>query len=602
MKPIEMPHQLKRITRFAITCLFMITGNAYSQNKDLRKILDDYYQERLELFPIQATYAGIPKYNDFLQNDGSQEYLDKLQKFYLKYLKEIAGYNQSNLSFSDWISCRILRESLEMESEALKYHPEYMPVNQFNTLPPIGYSPLPAQMGLFGSGTGAQPFKSVKDYENWLKRISLFTVWVDTAISNFNKGIAAHIVLPKALVIKIIPQLESLAHEDTSRNIFFGPVRKFPLDFSEEQKKRLSDAYYHAITTELIPAYKKLTLYIKNDYMPHARLSSGYNDLPNGKEMYAFYVRFFTTTHKSPEEIYQIGLKQVDSIHTEMEKIKTETGFKGTLMEFFKYLETDPRFTPFNSPEEVLDAYRAIYKKIEPNLPLLFGVKPTTAFEIRQTETFRAASAAAQYFGGSLDGKRPGIFYVPIIDAQKYYSFSMEDLFMHEAIPGHHYQISLQKEDTTHSLFRRTYGISSFNEGWGLYAETLGKQLGCYTDPYQYFGSLQNQIHRAIRLVVDVSLHTGRMNREEAIKYMLDNEPESEQVATAEIERYMAWPGQALSYKMGELAIESMRDKGKAELGTKFNLRDFHDEILEGGSMPLDIFEDYMNHWIQTKK
>lgn len=597
--------RIKRMTKFgfALACLlFSLPNKIFSQNKDLDKIFNDYYQERLELFPVMATYAGNPMYNDLLQNDGSLEYISRLQKFYVKYLKEISVYNQSNLSFPDWISCRILRETLEMESEAQSYHPEYMPVSQFSSLPPIRTAPLPLMMGILGSGTGAQPFKTVRDYENWLKRISLFTIWVDTAIGNFNKGITAGFVLPKALVIKMIPQLEDLAQEDTSRNLFFGPVRNFPVDFTEEQRKKLSVSYYMAITTELMPAYKKLAGYMKNDYLPHARLSSGYNALPNGKEMYKFYVRYFTTTNKSPGEVYQIGLKQVDNMHSEMEKIKAQTGFKGGLAEFFIYLKTDPRFTPFKSPEEVLDGYRAIYKKIEPNLPLLFGIKPKTTFEIRQTEAFRAASSAAEYSGGSLDGKRPGIFYVPIVDAGKYYSFGMEDLFMHEAIPGHHYQTSLQKEDTTLPLFRRTLVISAFAEGWGLYSETLGRQLGCYTDPYQYFGSLQYQIHRAIRLVVDVALHTGKMNREEAIKYMLDNEPESEQAATAEIERYMAWPGQALSYKMGEITIESMRDKSKAELGTKFSLRNFHDAILNGGSMQLDIFEDYMNHWIMTQK
>jgi uncharacterized protein (DUF885 family) len=600
-----MYYRFKRITKFgfALTLiLFSLTNKIYSQNKDLNKIFNEYYQERLALFPILATYTGSPLYNDLLQNDGSLEYINKLHAFYLKYLQELSVYNPSNLSYADWISCRILRRSLEMESEAQSYHPEYMPVNQFTSLPPNRTEPLPTMMALLGSGTGAQPFKSVKDYENWLKRITMFTPWVDTAIGNFNKGIAAGIVLPKALVVKMIPQLENLAQEDTSRNLFFGPVRNFPADFTEEQRKKLSASFYLAITTELIPAYKKLAAYIKNDYLPHARISSGYNDLPNGPMMYKFYVRYFTTTNKSPEEIYQVGLKQVALIRAEMERIKIQTGFKGTLTEFFTYLETDPQFTPFKNPEEVLDAYRAIYKKIEPNLPLLFGVKPKTAFEIRQTESFRSASAAAQYFAGSLDGTRPGIFYVPIVDAGKYYSFSMEDLFMHESIPGHHYQVSLQREDTTLPFFRRTFNVSSFTEGWGLYAETLGRQLGCYTDPYQYFGSLQNQIHRAIRLVVDVALHTGKMNREEAIQYMLENEPVSEQEATAEIERYMAWPGQALSYKIGELTIESLRDKSMAELGTKFSLRNFHDAILRGGCMQLDIFEDNMNHWIQTQK
>src|SRR5450432_1451846 len=363
----------------ALACfLFLLNSKLYSQNKDLSKIFNDYYQERLELFPVMATYAGSTLYNDLLQNDGSQEYINRLHHFYLKYLGKLSVYNQSNLSFSDWVSCRILKEILEMEMESQSYHPEYMPVNQFMVLPPGRLEPLSTVMALLGSGTGAQPFKTFKDYENWLKRITLFSVWVDTAISNFNKGIAAGMVLPKALVVKIIPQLENLAQEDTSLNLFFGPVRNFPADFTEEQRKKLSASYYLAITTELIPAYKKLGGYIRNDYLPHARLSSGYNDLPNGSVMYKFYVRYFTTTNKSPEEIYQIGLKQVDSMHTEMEKIKIQTSFKGTLSEFFKYLETDPRFTPFMNPEEVLNAYRAIYKKIEPNLPMLFGVKPKT--------------------------------------------------------------------------------------------------------------------------------------------------------------------------------------------------------------------------------
>jgi uncharacterized protein (DUF885 family) len=598
-------NKLKRIIRvdFTLTCfLFFLSGNTYSQNRDLNKLFDDYYKERLQLFPIHATIDGDTLYNDVLQNEGSLEYINRLQHFYTKYLRELSGYNQLNLSSSDRISYMILKDILEKDLESLSYHPEYMPANQIMLLPPFRREPLSLMMGILGAGTGPQPFKSIRDYENWLKRIKSFTVWVDTAIENFNKGITSGIVLPKALVIKIIPQLENLAQEDTSRNIFFGPVRKFPADFTDEQKRKLSASYYIAITTELIPTYKKLIVYLRNDYLPHARLSSGYNDLPNGKEMYKFYVRYYTTTNKSPEEIYQIGLKEVDKMHVEMERIKNETGFKGTLSEFFVYLKTDSRFTPFKSPEEVLNTYRAIYARIEPNLPMLFGVKPKTGFEIKQTEAFRSASAAAQYYPGPLDGSRPGVFYVPIVDAGKYYSFSMEDLFMHEAVPGHHYQLSIQREDTSLPQFRRIFSVSSFTEGWGLYAETLGKQLGCYADPYQYFGSLQQQIHRAIRLVVDVSLHTGKMNREEAIKYVLENEPISEQFATAEVERYMAFPGQALSYKIGELTIEGIRDKSMAALGTKFNLRNFHDAILKGGCMQLDIFEEYMNNWIQTQK
>jgi uncharacterized protein (DUF885 family) len=257
---------------------------------------------------------------------------------------------------------------------------------------------------------------------------------------------------------------------------------------------------------------------------------------------------------------------------------------------------------PFKNADEVLNTYRSIQQKIDPNLDKLFSIKPKTRFEIRQTEAFRAASSAAQYFPGTPDGKRPGIFYAPIVDASNYPSFDMEDLFIHEAIPGHHYQISLQREDTTLPLFRRNFGTSAFNEGWGLYAETLGKQLGVYTDPYQYMGFLEGQIHRAVRLVVDVGIHTGKITREEAIKYMRDNMPITEQFATSEIERYMATPAQALSYKIGQLKIEELRDRYRKQLGRKFSLKYFHDAVLKGGSLPLTVFENYMDDWARNQK
>lgn len=588
---------MKKLTAFTLLvfCFAMLPDKKiYSQTTSLHKLFDNYYEDRLKLFPFEATAHGDNRYNDLLPNNGSVQYITQLTIFYDHYLAGLKKYKRQSLNNDDRTSYDLLEYILKTGKEAISYHPEYIPATQFRS--------LALTMPTWGAGGNVQPFKTVQDYQNWLKRIAAFTIWVDTAVANFNKGIKAGVVLPKALVNKMIPQMEKLAEKDTSKNIFYGPVRNFPQDFTVAQKEKLRNDYHTAIIKQLVPAYVKLVVYLKDEYLPHARNTSGYNALPNGAAMYDFFVRLNTTTNITAEEIYKIGLNEVERIHSEMEKVKTETGFTGSLTKFYTFLTTDKKFLPFKNAEEVLNAYRSIQQRIEPNLNKLFSVSPKTPFEIRQTEAFRAASAAAQYFVGTPDGKRPGIFYAPIVDAAKYSYFSMEDLFMHEAIPGHHYQFSLQSEDTSLPIFRRNIFLTAFGEGWALYAETLGKQLGVYTDPYQYMGSLQNQIHRAIRLVVDVGLHTGKITREEAIKYMVDNEPITEQYATSEIERYMSLPGQALSYKIGQFKIEELRDKYKKQLGDKFSLKYFHDAVLKAGSLPLSVFENYMNDWARTQK
>jgi uncharacterized protein (DUF885 family) len=319
--------------------------------------------------------------------------------------------------------------------------------------------------------------------------------------------------------------------------------------------------------------------------------------------MYAYQVKVNTTTNKTPDEIYQTGLSEVARIRKTMDSIKTVVGFKGDLKSFFEYMKSDKQFMPYHEPKEVIAAFEKIHQTMQPNLKKMFLHEPKTPFEIRQTEAFRAASASAEYNQGSADGSRPGIFYVPILDAKQFNTTSgMESLFLHEAIPGHHYQISLTQENTALPKFRRYGGHNAYVEGWALYCESLGKELGLYTDPYQYMGALGDEIHRAIRLVVDVAIHSKNMSREEAIKYMMDNEAISEQGATAEIERYMAIPGQALGYKTGAMKIAALRKKYETELGTKFNLATFHDEVLKDGSLPLAVFEAKMDRWASSIK
>ncbi|GAA0531716.1 DUF885 domain-containing protein [Chitinophaga japonensis] len=566
---------------------------AQQRNDKLQRLFDAYYEERLQLFPVEATAAGDHRYDDQLPNDGATPYIAATRTFYHKYLQALEGFNRASLNETDRISYDVLRHLLRADLAATNLHREYMPMNQFIS--------TPLQMAQFGAGGSIQPFHSVMDYERWAKRMSAFKEWADTAIANFNKGIKAGIVLPKALVIKMIPQMEALAEEDTAKNVFYKPLAQFPASFSAADRQRIRALYHQVITTRIIPAYQQLAGYLKTQYLPAAQAHAGLSALPGGDKLYNYYLHYFTTDPKlTAEQVYQTGLAEVARITREMETIREKVGFKGSLPEFFHYLTTDARFMPFKTPEQVLDAYRAINRNIRPFLGNLFSRQPQTKFEVRRVEAYREASQAGpSYVFGNLEENRPGILYVPVPDATRINTvfYGVEATFIHEAIPGHHFQISFQQENKTIPAFRKQPSFFAYLEGWALYCESLGEQLGCYTDPYQKMGALCNEMHRAIRLVLDVAIHTGKMTREEAIAYMMAREPVSEAIATAEVERYMAWPGQALSYKIGEIKIKTLRDKYARQLGDQFSLRQFHDALLQYGDMPLDVLEDYLDNW-----
>ncbi|KQB99360.1 DUF885 family protein [Pedobacter sp. Hv1] len=564
-------------------------------NKNFAALCEQYYEDGLKLNPINATFIGDERYNDLLPNDGSVAYIKEYGDFNKRFLDSLTKYDRESLNANDKLSYDFLKDQLDMNIEGLKYHSEYLPFNQMFA--------LPLTIGQLGSGTGAQPFKTVKNYEDWLKRVTAFSVWADTAIGNFKKGMQKDIVLPKALVVKMVPQMQSMVVANPEQSLFYGPIKLMPKDFSPADQKRLTEAYKKTIQTVIVPTYKKLGDFLQNEYLPKARTTSGMSAMPGGAEWYAYLVRQQTTTKKTPEEIYQTGLKEVARIKAQMDSIKNLVGFKGDLKAFFEYMKTDPKFMPYKTPKEVLAAFEDIHQRMKPNLKKMFDHEPKTPFEIRQTEAFRAASASAEYNQGSADGKRPGIFYVPILDATKFNITSgMESLFLHEAIPGHHYQISLTQENTSLPKFRRFGFHNAYVEGWALYCESLGKELGLYQDPYQHMGALGDEMHRAIRLVVDVAIHTKNMSREEAIKYMMDNEAISEEGATAEIERYMGIPAQALGYKTGAMKIRELRAKYEKELGAKFKLSAFHTEVLKDGSLPLSVFEAKMDAWAATQK
>ncbi|MFC6999652.1 DUF885 domain-containing protein [Rufibacter roseus] len=559
-------------------------------NTQLATLFENYWEENARLFPLEATAQGDNRYNHLLPNSNTKGFRDSLKTYYQSYLDRLRQFERAELNANDQISYDIFEYEMNTQLEGLKHNTWMIPFQQFWG--------LPLTMGQLGSGTGNQPFKTVKDYENWLQRIEGFTVWADSAIANFRLGIANEVVLPKALVEKMIPQMESLVTKEPSKSLFYGPINNFPEEMASADRQRLTEEYKKAIQTKLVPTYQKLAIFLRQEYLPKARTSTGIDQIPGGKDLYNYYVKYWTTTDKSAADIYTTGQKEVDRIKGEMQKVKDQVGFKGTMDAFFTHLRNDPKFTPYKTPEEVLSAFKAIQSKIEPYLKKMFNQTPKTPFEIRQTEAFRAASASAEYNQGSPDGSRPGIFYVPILDATKFNTTSgMESLFLHEAIPGHHYQISLQQENEALPKFRRFSWYGAYGEGWALYAESLGKELGLYTDPYQYMGALGDEMHRAVRLVVDVGMHTKGMTREEAIQYMLSNMAISEEGAIAEIERYMAIPGQALSYKIGQLKIKELREKYQKKLGDQFKLASFHEEFLKDGTMPLRVVEKKMDNW-----
>ncbi|WP_425477892.1 DUF885 domain-containing protein [Vulcaniibacterium tengchongense] len=568
--------------------------DAAAKAAQLNKIYADYWEAYLKLNPVLATFTGDARYNAELPDFGSQQYRDELRKFHQDWLAKVEAVGADGLTGQDLLNYNIFTKDARDAIASFEFPGWMLPVNQMDSTASLAVQ--------FGSGNGAQPFKTVQDYDNWLKRAARIPVLFDTEIGNMKQGIAAGVVQPRVLMEKVVPQLDALIKDKPEDTLFWGPVQNFPKDFSDADKQRLAEAYRKLIAEQLMPAYRKLRAFIADEYLPKTRDTVGLDKLPNGAAWYAFNAKQSTTTDLTPAQIHDIGLREVERIHGEMRKVMEQVGFKGTLQEFFDYVQTDRKFE-FKSEDELLKYYRALEDKVNRKIPEQFSLVPKSPFEIRPVEPFRAKSAAGgQYYPPSEDGTRPGIFYVNTYDLPSRKIWDAEDLYLHEAIPGHHFQIALQIELKDMPAFRRWSIQSAFAEGWGLYAESLGKSLGVYTDPYSYFGYLQNELWRAIRLVTDTGLHSKGWSREQVIEYMKQNSAVSDTTAVAEAERYIAWPGQALAYKIGELKIKELRARAEQALGPKFDVREFHAEVLKDGAVPLDVLEGKIDRWIAAKR
>lgn len=584
------------MTRLLPLCLLFLlfacggeTPPAKEDGADFDTMLTEYNEERLALNPLDGTFIGDSKYNDKLENFLSQEFKQKQGAFFAKYEKALAGIDRESLSPTQQVSHDILAWECALGLEALTFREELLPLDQF--------SGFHLMIGQLASGQSAQPFNTVEDYHNWLSRVEVFQTMLDTAVVNMQRGVAAGYVLPATLIAKLQPQLDGLTREPLEDHLFYGPVKNIPATITGDDRKQITEAYTKMVDG-IIRSFTEVAIYVNDDYRKHGRASSGIDDIPQGTDYYNHLIKRYTTTDMTAEEIHQLGLKEVARLRGEMDQVKAQVGFAGSLQEFFDHVRTKPELMPFDRPEQVIANFEAIHEKMKPQLARLFDQTPETAFEVRRTEAFREKSASAEYNPGSQDGSRPGIFYVPIPDVTAYNVFSDEDLFLHEAIPGHHYQFSLTQENELLPDFRRSLWYSAYGEGWALYSESLGEELGLYEDPYQYFGMLSAEMHRAIRLVVDTGLHSKGWSREDAIQYSLENEAESEASIIAEIERYMAIPGQALSYKIGQLKILELRAKAEQEMGDEFDIKEFHNLVLSQGCIPLATLETMVNNWI----
>ncbi|PTM11975.1 MAG: DUF885 domain-containing protein [Bacteroidetes bacterium] len=569
-------------------------------------IFDEYYKFKDRINPIEATKGGNYEYNDYIANYISDDYQQDLKEQYTYFLKLLNDVEVAQLSEADLLSMKVMQWDCEIKLEGLNNEIVMMAspiynLPSFELMPLFQIQSLHLYVAQLAAGGSVQPFKTVEDYDNWLKRVDDYLVFLDTCITNMKEGMSKDIVIPTVLTNKMIPQLDEFISNSVNEHLFYKPILAMSQDINEEERNRISADYSTMIETKLKPKYTQLKTFLVNEYLPACRETSGIGALPNGPETYDYVIRLHTTTNMTANEIHELGKSEVARILVEMEGVKNEIGFDGDIKAFFDFIRNSPEQMPFTDPQQVIDNFNNIKERINKNLSQVFDLKPKADFIVKRTEAFREASASAEYVPGTKDASRGGIFYIPIPDVRKYNKFSAEALFLHEAIPGHHYQLSLQQENAELPEFLHPESLGVFVEGWALYAESLGKELGVYEDPIQYFGMLSMEMHRAIRLVVDTGIHSKGWTREQAIQYSLDNEAESEESVIAEIERYMATPGQALSYKIGQLKIRELRTKAETKLGEKFSVTEFHNQVLNSGSLPLVLLEEKIDNWIASQ-
>jgi len=565
-------------------------------NAAFNQMLDDYWQEYLQLNPVVALahgdYRSEDGFDDSLQDAWRARTLAMLDK----YLRASDGYQGGTLSQNDQVSLAMLREQLTLAKEfysgTLFDTARMLPIDQFQGQ----HSAFAAD----AAGAGVYPFKTPADYDNALLRADHFAHWADDAIARMREGIKAGAVLPRMVVQRVLPQLRAHFGRAPETTEFWQPIASFPADFAQADRARLEEAYRGKIAAVIEPAYRRLYEFMSHEYLPHARDSVGLGQMPGGTALYDYDVRYHTTTRLSPAEIHAMGIAEVTRIEAELAQVQARVGAGGTLVQFFAAVRED-RARKFSSRDEIIPAYEAARQRIAGKLPLLFDVMPRAEFQIRALpDSSKNSPGNGYYSAAGANGSRPGILWINTFAPGVSDRFNVMTITLHEGLPGHHFQTSVAQEQTQLPAFRRFDFTNAYGEGWALYSESLGNEMGLFDDPWDYYGHLNYAILRANRLVIDTGLHALGWDVETGVRWMLRHSSMTREQAAAEVERYVAYPGQALSYKLGEFKIRELRRRAERELGAGFDLRAFHDQVLLGGSMPLTILEQGVNRWISA--
>jgi uncharacterized protein (DUF885 family) len=556
----------------------------------LRRLLATYWRSVLVEFPEVSTYVGDTGRNN-RWTDNSLEAIARRLRELQRPLAVLRSISRPRLSPGDQLNYDLLLRTLNEQIEGGRFHDEYFAITQLN-----GPQQDVAQL------IALQPAGTTRQYDDIIERLDGIPELIDQAVVLLNKGLETGITQSRIPLSEVPNQLRALIVDDPLASPVLEPFTRIPAAITATDRERLRTAAVKSYTEKVRPAYQRLLRFMTDTYLPRARESIGMNTLPDGKAWYAYRARVSTTTGLSPDRIHELGLTEVRRIRAEMDSVIASVGFKGTFAEFARFLRTDPQFF-FSDSASLIRAYRDIAKRVDPELTKLFAKLPRLPYGVIAVPSFAAKSqTTAYYYPGSLRAGRPGYFYANTYDLKSRPRWEMEALTLHEAVPGHHLQLSLSQEQEDLPDFRRFGGYTAFVEGWGLYAESLGSELGMYQDPYSRFGQLTYEMWRAVRLVVDTGIHSKGWTRQQAIDFFAANAAKTLHDIEVEVDRYIVWPGQALAYKIGELKFKELRRAAKAELGDKFDPRTFHDAVLENGGLPLDVLDAHLRRWIATER
>jgi uncharacterized protein (DUF885 family) len=568
---------------------FIPAHAADNPTQQLHSLFDRDWEYQMQHDPVGASELGDRRWNDQWPDVSLNSLREQFQNGRQE-LQELQAIDRSKLSLEDQLNYDVFEYNVKdyVESEQYKWY-----LVRTNT-----FSGIQTVEGLVNS----LRFETVKDYDDWLGRLHNFPAYMDQNIALMHEGVKQHVVLAKVIGEKVLTQFNGMDWQDPTKHGFYTPFKQFPSSFSEADRQRLTAAAKEQIRTDVLPAFRRFRDFMEKEYIPASLEQAGVWQVPNSSPTYAYLARSMTTTTFTPEQVHELGLSEVKRIRGEMEKVKDQTGFKGTFAEFLNYLRTDSKFY-FKDSDDLLRYARARAKQIDPLLIKLFRTFPRLPYGVNPVPSEIAVSMPSGYADAPApDGSRPGYSYVNTYKPESRPIYDLTALILHEAIPGHTFQSGIAIELKDIPKFRRYGGYSAYAEGWALYSESLGNELGLYDDPYVHFGALSNEMWRAVRLVVDTGMHYKHWTRKQAIDYFLENVATTEYSATSEIDRYISWPGQALAYKIGELKIKELRQRAEKELGRKFDIRAFHDAILLQGPLPLTVLESQVNEWIQKTK